>query len=94
VIVESTAGSEVIIIALLAISGIQAMLGAQVARFRGATRNETLGASAIGAGLGLVMCYFAPLVGVVALVVVSVFAAVWLNLFLLVQRLKRAHRSN
>jgi hypothetical protein len=30
----------------------------------------------------------------VAFVVVSVFAAVWLNLFLLVQRLKRARRSN
>ena len=93
-IVESTAGSEVIIVALLAVSGIQAVLAAQVARFRGASKNETLGAAAIGAGLGLVMCFFAPLVGVVALVVVSVFAAVWLNLFLLGQRLKRARRSN
>ena len=91
---ENAGGSEILLIALIAVSGILAVLAAQVARYRGASRNETLGASAIGAGLGLVMCYFAPLVGVVALVVVSVFAAVWLNLFLLVQRLKRPRRSN
>ncbi len=90
---ESTGGSEVIVVALFAVSGILAMLAAQVSRYRGASRNETLGASAVGAGLGLVMYYFAPLVGVVALVVVSVFLAVWLNLFLLVQRLKGPRRS-
>jgi hypothetical protein len=94
VIEESTVGSEVIVFALFAVSGILAALAAQVARYRGASRNETLGAAAIGAGLGLVAYYFAPLVGVVALVVVSVFLAVWLNLFLLVQRLKRPRRSN
>lgn len=91
---ESTGGSEIVVIALIAVSGILAVLAAQVARYRGASRNETLGASAIGAGLGVVMFYFAPLVGLVALVVVSVFLAVWLNLFLLVQRLKRPRRSN
>ena len=89
---ESTGGSEVIVMALFAVSGILAVLAAQVARYRGASRNETLGAAAIGAGLGLAAYYFAPLFGVVALVVVSVFVAVWLNLFLLVQRLKGPRR--
>ncbi len=89
---ESTGGSEILLIALITVSGILAVLAAQVARYRGASRNETLGVSAVGAGLGLVMCYFAPLVGMVALVVVSVFLAVWLNLFLLMQRLKRRRR--
>ena len=89
---ESTVGLEILLIALIAVSGILAVLAAQVARYRGASRSETLGASALGAGLGLVMCYFAPLVGFVALVVVSVFLAVWLNLFLLVQRLKHGRR--
>lgn len=89
---ETTGGPEILLVALLVVSSILAVLAAQVARHRGASRNETLGASAVGAGLGLVMCYFAPLVGMVALVVVSVFLAVWLNLFLLVQRLKRPGR--
>lgn len=89
---ESTGGSEILLIALITVSGILAVLAAQVARYRGASRDQTLGAAAVGAGLGLVMCSFAPLVGMVALVVVSVFLAVWLNLFLLVRRLKHRRR--
>jgi hypothetical protein len=52
VIEESTGGSEIL---LIAVGGIPAVLAAQVAQYRGASRNETLGASAVGAGLGLVM---------------------------------------
>jgi Flp pilus assembly protein TadB len=92
VIEDATSGPEIILIVLIAVPGILAALAAQVARSRGASRSETLNASAIGAGLGLVLCSFAPLVGVVALVVVSVFLAVWLNLFLLVRRLKHRRR--
>lgn len=89
---DSTNELDIFLIVLVAVSGILAVLGAQVARYRGASRNETLGASALGAGLGLVMCSFAELVGLVALVVASVFLAVWLNLFLLVRRLKHHRR--
>jgi hypothetical protein len=92
VIEDAASGPEIFLIVLFAVGGILAVLAAQVARYRGASRTETLGASALGAGLGLVMSYFAPLVGMVALVVISVFLAVWLNLFLLVRRLKHPRR--
>ena len=82
---DATSGSEISLIVLIAVSGIMVVLAAQVARYRGASTSETLRASGLGAGLGVAMWSFAPLVGLVALVVVSVFLAVWLNLFLLVR---------